>query len=164
MNRSDRHTVNRGLRLAEPAEQVNRAILPFTRKGRAFDEAVDGLQAVMRAVMIAGRTVTVVVIVIMRVVLVMTVPAVIVIVMMLVIMMPVLVVSGSHRRRGALVGTKLGRRDARPEHAIGRHRAVLDRQAPERVAQTIDRKSQIEERPENHVARNAGETVEVSDL
>ena len=46
--------MNRGLSLAEPVEQVNRAILPFTSQGRAFDEAGDGLQAVMRPVMVAG--------------------------------------------------------------------------------------------------------------
>lgn len=132
---------------------MNRAILSFTRKGRAFDEAGDGLQAVMRPVMVAGRTVTVVVIV--RVVMIRPVP---------VMLMGVLAVPGGHRRRGALVDTKLGRRDAGPEHAIRGHRTVLDRQAPERGAQAIDGKPQIEQRPENHVARGARETVEVSDL
>ena len=63
INLLDRHAVDRGLSLAEPVEQVNRAILPFTSRGRAFDEAGDGLQAVMRPVMRRGRTVTVAVIV-----------------------------------------------------------------------------------------------------
>ena len=99
MNLLDRHAVNRGLSLAEPVEQVNRAILPFTSKGRAFDEAGDGLQAVMRPVMRRGRTVTVAVIVGVRS---LTMAAVLVMVMM----MGLLVMPGGHRRHGTLVDTR----------------------------------------------------------
>ena len=105
----------------------------------------------MRPVMVVRLTITVVVIV--RVVMVMAV-----------VMMGVLVVPGGHRRRGSFVDAKLGRRDTGPEHAIRRHRTVLDRQAPERGAQAIDWKPQIEQRPENHVARGTRETIEVNDL
>ena len=107
----------------------------------------------MRSVMVVGRTVTVVVIV-----------GVLMVMALSVVMMGVLVVPGGHCRRGTLVDTKLGRRNAGPEHAIRRHRTVLDRQAPERGAKAINRQSQIEQRPENHVARGARETIEVSDL
>ena len=46
----ERHVVDRGLRLAEPAEEVNRAILALPRERRALDEAGNVLQAVMRSV------------------------------------------------------------------------------------------------------------------
>ena len=46
----ERHVVNGGFRLPEPAEEVNRAILPFPRERRALDEAGNRLQAVMRSV------------------------------------------------------------------------------------------------------------------
>jgi hypothetical protein len=148
--------VNRGLSLAEPLEQVNRAILPLASEGRAFDEVCYGLQAVVRPVIVGGRTVIVIVVMIVRVEMMMAV--------LVVMMGGVLVVPGSHRGRGSLVNAKLGCRNAGPEHAIPRHRTVLDRQAPERGTQAIDRKSQIEQRPEDHVARGARKTVEVRDL
>ena len=64
-----------------------------------------------------------------------------------------------HRR---FLHPELRRRHAGTEHAVGRHGAVLYRQAAERRAQAVDRQPQIEQRAEEHVARRAGETVDVS--
>ena len=63
-----------------------------------------------------------------------------------------------HRR---FLNPELRRRHSGTEHAVGGHGAVLYRQAAERRAQAVDRQPQIEQRPEEHVARRAGETVDV---
>ena len=50
MDLVERHVVDSGLRLPEPAEEVNHAILPLPRERRALDEAGNVFQAVMRFV------------------------------------------------------------------------------------------------------------------
>ena len=72
-----------------------------------------------------------------------------------------LLATGHDRRRRRLVHTELGGRDAGAQHALGRHRAVLDRQAAKRGTQAVDWQAEIEQRAEEHVARGAGETVDV---
>ena len=62
----------------------------------------------------------------------------------------------------ASVRPELGRRHARAQHPLGRDRAVLDGQAAERGAQPVERQADVEQRPEEHVARDARKAVDVS--
>ena len=140
----DRHAVDRGLGLAKPIEQMNRPILALSRQRGAFDESRDGLQAVMRPMMMAVIVVVVIVMMVMFLAVTMTVTA------------------GRHLGDRRFLEPELRRRHAGAQHTVGRHGAVLERQTAERRAQTIDRQTQIEQRPEEHVARSAGETVDVS--
>ena len=66
--------------------------------------------------------------------------------------------------RGFSMHTELRRRDARAADPLGRHLAVFDRQAAERAAEPVERQPEIEQRAEDHVARRAGETVEIQRL
>jgi hypothetical protein len=66
--------------------------------------------------------------------------------------------------RALIEDTELRRRHARPEHALGGHAAVVDGEAPERLAQRVDRQSQIEQRANDHIARRARKAVEVQRL
>ena len=59
---------------------------------------------------------------------------------------------------------ELRRRHARTQHALRRDRPMIDRQAPERAAKCIQWKPEIEQRPEDHIAGDAGETIEVQRL
>jgi len=47
---------------------------------------------------------------------------------------------------------KLRGRHPRPQHTVGGDRAHLERQAPERAPQFLDRQTEIEHRPKHHVA------------
>ncbi len=63
----------------------------------------------------------------------------------------------------AFLQVEPGRRYTRPQHALRRDRAVLDRQATERGAQAVNREPKVEQRPEKHVAGGARETIEIRD-
>ena len=63
-----------------------------------------------------------------------------------------------------LVHAKFRRRHAGLDHAIDRHVPSFDGQAAERALQFLERQTRIEQRPEDHVARRARETVEVQNL
>jgi len=54
-----------------------------------------------------------------------------------------------------LVQLELRRRHTRPQDAVGRYRSIFDGQTAERNAQTVERQAEIEQRPEEHVARGA---------
>ena len=56
------------------------------------------------------------------------------------------------------------RRDPAAEHARGRHLAQFGGQAAERGTQVVDWQPEVEQRAEDHVARGAGETIEVERL
>ena len=57
--------------------------------------------------------------------------------------------------------SELGRRHARPEHAVGGDGVAVERQAAEGAAQIVERQAGVDERTEHHVAGNAGKAVEV---
>jgi hypothetical protein len=59
---------------------------------------------------------------------------------------------------------KLRRRDPAAEHARGRHLAQFGGETAERRTQVVDWQPQVEQRAEDHVARGAGETIEVERL
>ena len=60
--------------------------------------------------------------------------------------------------------TELRRRHAGPQHALRRHAAVLDRKTAEGRAQVVERQPEVEQRTDHHVARQAGETIEIQRL
>ena len=117
-------------------------------------------QAVMRSV-VRCMTAVALVIVVMTLVVVVSVAMRVVMGMGVDGAAATLLATGRDRRRRRLVHTELRRRHAGAQHAFGRHRAVLDRQAAKRGAQAVDRQTEIEQRAEEHVARSAGETVDV---
>jgi hypothetical protein len=59
---------------------------------------------------------------------------------------------------------KSRRRDARAQHALGGNAAVLDIEASERGAERLERKAEIEQSAEDHVAGRARETIEIGGL
>jgi hypothetical protein len=102
-------------------------------------------------------------IVIVRVALVMSMTDGAIVVMMMTRPAVIMSVSSARDcRQRRFLQPELRRRDAGTQHAVGRYRAVLDREAAERAAQSVERQPQIEERPEDHVARRAGKTIEIS--
>ncbi len=58
---------------------------------------------------------------------------------------------------------KLRRRDPRPEHALRADLVAGDGEASERGLQPVERQAGVEQRAEHHVARDAGEAVEIQD-
>jgi hypothetical protein len=72
--------------------------------------------------------------------------------------------AGVGRWDGRLVHAELRRRHAGPQHPVCRDRAVVDGQAAERPSEHVERQAEIQQRPEDHVAGGARETVEVQRL
>ncbi len=63
-----------------------------------------------------------------------------------------------------LADHELGGGDAGAQDAVGRDAAEIDREAAEGAAQVFERQTEIEEGAKNHVARGAGETVQIQGL
>lgn len=59
---------------------------------------------------------------------------------------------------------ELGRGDSRTQHALRRDRPVIDGEAAERGLERVEGQAQVQQRAEHHVARGAGETIEVQRL
>ena len=59
---------------------------------------------------------------------------------------------------------ELRRRHAGAQHAVGGEIVALQGQAAEGLAQRLERQTGIEQRAEEHVARDAGEAVEIQNL
>ena len=59
---------------------------------------------------------------------------------------------------------KLRRRHSCARDPLGPDGIPINREAAERTAQIVERKTRIEQRAENHVAGGAGETIEVQNL
>src|SRR5688500_14522410 len=62
---------------------------------------------------------------------------------------------------GAFADVEFGRRDTRAQHLLAGDCPAVDRQTAERCAQILWRQPEIEQRADDHVARGAGETVEI---
>ena len=77
--------------------------------------------------------------------------------------------SGGAGGRGPAAGflqeAELGGGDAGARDTVGRNRerTIPERQASERAPQRLERQTGVEKGAEHHVARHAGETVEVKD-
>ena len=50
-----------------------------------------------------------------------------------------------------------------PKHLSDGDRGAVNRQAAERGAQLLEREPRVDERAQDHVARRAGETIEIQD-
>src|SRR2546427_11551234 len=70
----------------------------------------------------------------------------------------VMVLGGSFR---VLVNVELDCRHAGPQDAVGVDVRVAESEAAERALQLVERKAGVDERAERHVARDAGEAVEI---
>jgi hypothetical protein len=133
--------VNRGLRVGEPAEQMNRAILARLRQRRSVDGPSDLLQAPMLVMMRARRLVMpglvmVVAAMIMVMVMMRMVLLIVALMMLVTVVLVVLVV--------ITMDPKLGGRDPGSQHPLGRHDVRPDREAPERGAQAVEREAEID--------------------
>jgi hypothetical protein len=77
------------------------------------------------------------------------------------VMMMMAVVVATGRCLPAGHQAELDGRHARPEHPVGTDVAVLDGEAAERGPEARERKAEIEQRAEHHVARRPREAVEI---
>jgi hypothetical protein len=60
-----------------------------------------------------------------------------------------------------LVHAELRGRHAGPQDTVRRDGVAVERQAAERTPQFVERQAGVDQRPEHHVAGNAGKTIEV---
>lgn len=82
-------------------------------------------------------------------------PAAVVMVVMVTVML--VTVAGAR----PLVHPELRRRHAGAQHAVDADLEPVNRQASECGSQPVERQARVEQRAEQHVARHAGETVEI---
>jgi hypothetical protein len=70
------------------------------------------------------------------------------------------------RVRGGLlrVDAELRCGHAGTEHTFARHVSAINREAAERPSQLVDRQSEVEQRADRHIARGAGEAVQIQRL
>jgi len=64
---------------------------------------------------------------------------------------------------GVLMDDELRCGDAGPKHARRAHIEAGNREAAQGVLQLVERQAGVEERAEDHVAGNPGETIEIKD-
>ena len=91
-----------------------------------------------------------------------------VMVMMAMILTSAVMTCGVHlvtddRGLRAFVHSEPGGRDSCPEHARRADVHLRNRKAAQRVFQPIERQAGVQKRAEDHVARDAGEAIEVED-
>jgi hypothetical protein len=101
---------------------------------------------------------------VMSVAMVMVVVLVIMTAMLMMLMMAMAVASRRDSGNRGFLQPELRRRHAGAQHPVGRHGPVLNRQAAKRRAQAVERQAEIQQGAEEHIARGAGETIEVSNL
>jgi len=94
-------------------------------------------------------------VIIMIMIMMMVVMIVMTMVVLLIRVLMLMLVLGVLRRQAAPGGCQepeFGRGHTSPQHALGRHVGVLDREASQSGAQTFERHAQIEQRTQDHVA------------
>jgi hypothetical protein len=179
----DGHLVNRRFGFGQPLEELAGTSSGRRREGRAIDVPLDVLQVVVpmgaAVVLVPGvgrlrlAVVAVPVIVMRTFVLVRVLVLMVVRVRAIVIMavgLPVIVGMVLRAVVGVTVGLsgldepELRGRDPGAQDAVGRDRPVVDRQAAEGPAELVERKAEIEQGAEHHVARHARKAVDVKRL
>jgi hypothetical protein len=156
--------MNGGLRFAEALKERLRAVAACDGQRRSVDQREDLGEASVRmgivvivVMMILVMMILVMMIVLMLIVLMLIVLMLIVlmlIVLMLIVLM-LIVVMLILTILPLLVHVELRRRDAGAQHPRGRDVVTRQGEAAERALQIIERQARVEQRPEQHVARNA---------
>jgi hypothetical protein len=165
MDTLERHVVNGGLGFAQPSKEVNRPVLARARQVRAFDELGDLLETVMgvRVVTLPIATMLVCRLMLVPVLADLRTPVALIVGVAVRDRLPALDVLARMPAdaRAGRHDAKFGRRNARSENALRGDPTVVDGQAAERRAQTIERQTQVEGGAEHHIARHAREAIEV---
>ena len=156
----DRHLMNRGLSLSKPSEQHSCAIAPRRGQRRLVDQCVDLGQAAMRMMRLMGRRADALrwFVLIAKIVVVGMPARVVVLVPVRGVMPP----SGLPWS-GVLMDDELRCGDTGSKHPRRAHIEARDREAAQGILQLVERQTGVEERAEDHVAGNPGETIEIED-
>jgi hypothetical protein len=159
----DGHVVYGRLRLGKTLKEVNRTVLSITRQAGSFDRSGYLFQAVVAhnpglgardsglggqdpGLGARGSGLGMMLIVVTSVIVFM----IVVVMMMMSLTVP-----------RVFVPPELGRRYSGAQHALGGDAADLQREAPQRQAELLERQADIEQRTKHHVPGRSGETIEV---